>query len=82
MYIDLDIEGEIADAVAEHFANGGDGVTYEEYDALQKRVETLEREIKEQNFWKADRNHSHKDLLDRMDKIEKDLRLIRAGFPF
>lgn len=54
-----DVQEEIENAVADHFANGGDGVTWEEYCALLQRVDDLEKEIRDQNFWKADRNHSH-----------------------
>lgn len=60
MYIDLDIEAEIEQAVADYLANGSDRViTYEEYDALMTRLDNIEKELKELNFWKADRNHSH-----------------------
>lgn len=60
MYIDLDVESEIASAVEEYLANGGDRViTYEEYDKLMTKLGDIEKELKELNFWKADRNHNH-----------------------
>jgi hypothetical protein len=60
MYIDIDIEGEIEAAVEDYLSNGGEFVTITEHEALLRRLEDLEREMKDLNFWKADRNHSHK----------------------
>lgn len=54
-----DVQEEVENAVADYFAGGGDGVTYEEYSDLLKRVEEVEKELRDMNFWKADRNHRH-----------------------
>lgn len=58
-HLDLDFTWEIEEAVSDHFANGGDGVTYEEHYDLSKRIAVMEKELSDLNFWKADRNHSH-----------------------
>jgi hypothetical protein len=60
MYIDLDIEEEIVNAVNDYLAGGGDLVTWAEHERLLIRVNELEEKLKNLDFWKADRNHSHK----------------------
>jgi hypothetical protein len=61
MYIDLDIEEEISRAVEDFLAGGSNVATFDEISDVIKRLEALEKEVKELNFWKADRNHSHKE---------------------
>jgi hypothetical protein len=60
MYIDIDIEGEIEAAVEDFLANGGMFATYDELEAVRGKLDKLEKELADLNFWKADRNHSHK----------------------
>ncbi len=60
MFIDLNIEDEIREAVEDYLADGGNRViTYEEYEDLLGRVKKIEEEWADMNFWKADRNHTH-----------------------
>lgn len=61
MYID--ISEEVAEAVNEFLADGGNVATYDEMTDLIIRVEALEKALKDLDFWKADRNHSHNKLV-------------------
>jgi hypothetical protein len=63
VFIDLDIEDLIQDYVNDALANGSDLATYTELENLISRVDELERLVKDFDFWKADRNHSHNSTL-------------------
>lgn len=58
---DYDIEELVENAVNEHLA---------EYQALLDKVDALEKELKDQNYWKADRNHSHSNLENKLAEHE------------
>lgn len=61
MFIDLDVEDIIIKAIENYLAGGGEFVTYDEHEKVLDRVRELEDQMKDMNFWKADRNHSHKE---------------------
>ena len=58
-FIDERIQYSVEDAVENYIAYGKPIPVDADIDALIERIEKVERELREQNYWKADRNHSH-----------------------
>lgn len=67
--IDVLDEDEVIDIVRDMIANGEMGEA-ELPPQVEERLATVEREQKEQNYWKADRNHSHSDFITRLEALE------------